>query len=303
MAHENYRIFTTEFDEVVSIDSLAEQHFGRPVEGPDDWEQVAAYFSSHAPRYTKENETAIEAALADLSSAAAVLGAAGPALTLLVDNSGSMRGHAIYSTSTALHRAAPVLAEAGIRLEIAGFSTAEWKGGRARKKWLDEGRPHEPGRLNATRHILYCDGDAPWTSGRESMLLAMTMNGLLKENFENEAIRWAASRLLGRDGPRAMILLVDSDRPIDDATLSANEPDFLRRDLKAAITETHDSGIDFETIFINTWVEKESALLYRKERRHEVACRDPSPSMLIEAITRSVAAIGSRIAPQSSPRP
>lgn len=306
MVDHTYRIFTREFDEIVPIDALAEKHFGRPVEGAEDWRGVGDYFISHRPRPTWSEEDEASA-LRGLADAAAALGATGAALTILTDNSGSMRGHAIYALSEALYLAAPHLAAAGVRLEVLGYSTVAWKGGEVRKKWFDEGKPREPGRLNATRHIVFVDGDTPWEAGRENMLLAMRLEGLLKENFENEALRWAAERMTGRDGPHALLLVVDSDRPTDDATLAINDPDFLRRDLQDAVASIADQGIDFETVYLDMWTDgphsRGIAPLYPKDRMQVVKKQQPDTIDLLKAVTQSLDAIASRLSMKAAPHP
>lgn len=155
-------------------------------------------------------------------------------VTLLLDNSGSMRGRPITVAATCADILARTLERCGVRVEILGFTTRAWKGGQAREKWLKEGKPASPGRLNDLRHIIYKSADAPWRRARRNLGLMMR-EGLLKENIDGEALLWAHSRLIGRPEQRRILMMISDGAPVDDSTLSVNPGNYLERHLRAVI--------------------------------------------------------------------
>ena len=155
-------------------------------------------------------------------------------VTLLLDNSGSMRGRPITVAATCADILARTLERCGVSVEILGFTTRAWKGGQAREKWLKEGKPANPGRLNDLRHIVYKSADAPWRRARRNLGLMMR-EGLLKENIDGEALLWAHSRLIGRPEQRRILMMISDGAPVDDSTLSVNPGNYLERHLRAVI--------------------------------------------------------------------
>ncbi|HET7413705.1 MAG TPA: cobaltochelatase subunit CobT [Pararhizobium sp.] len=157
-------------------------------------------------------------------------------VTLLIDNSGSMRGRPITVAATCADILARTLERCGVKVEILGFTTKAWKGGQAREKWLATGKPQAPGRLNDLRHIIYKSADEPWRRARRNLGLMMR-EGLLKENIDGEALIWAHSRLMGRPEQRRILMMISDGAPVDDSTLSVNPGNYLERHLRAVIEE------------------------------------------------------------------
>ncbi len=155
-------------------------------------------------------------------------------VTLLLDNSGSMRGRPITVAATCADILARTLERCGVSVEILGFTTKAWKGGQAREKWLKDGKPPSPGRLNDLRHIIYKSADAPWRRARRNLGLMMR-EGLLKENIDGEALLWAHQRLIGRPEQRKILMMISDGAPVDDSTLSVNPGNYLERHLRAVI--------------------------------------------------------------------
>jgi cobaltochelatase CobT len=155
-------------------------------------------------------------------------------VTLLLDNSGSMRGRPIMVAALCADILARTLERCGVKVEILGFTTRAWKGGLAKEDWLKAGRPPQPGRLNDLRHVVYKSGDAPWRRARRNLGLMMR-EGLLKENIDGEALLWAHDRLLGRAEQRRILMVISDGAPVDDSTLSANPGNYLERHLRAVI--------------------------------------------------------------------
>jgi cobaltochelatase CobT len=155
-------------------------------------------------------------------------------VTLLLDNSGSMRGRPIMVAALCADILARTLERCGVKVEILGFTTRAWKGGLAKEDWLKAGRPPQPGRLNDLRHVVYKSGDAPWRRSRRNLGLMMR-EGLLKENIDGEALLWAHDRLLGRAEQRRILMVISDGAPVDDSTLSANPGNYLERHLRAVI--------------------------------------------------------------------
>jgi cobaltochelatase CobT len=155
-------------------------------------------------------------------------------VTLLLDNSGSMRGRPIMVAALCADILARTLERCGVKVELLGFTTRAWKGGLAKEDWLKAGRPPQPGRLNDLRHVVYKSADAPWRRSRRNLGLMMR-EGLLKENIDGEALLWAHERLLGRTEQRRILMVISDGAPVDDSTLSANPGNYLERHLRAVI--------------------------------------------------------------------
>jgi cobaltochelatase CobT len=157
-------------------------------------------------------------------------------VTLLLDNSGSMRGRPITVAATCADILARTLERCGVKVEILGFTTRAWKGGQSREAWLASGKPPNPGRLNDLRHIIYKSADAPWRRARKNLGLMMR-EGLLKENIDGEALDWAHKRLLARTEQRKILMMISDGAPVDDSTLSVNPGNYLERHLRWVIEE------------------------------------------------------------------
>jgi cobaltochelatase CobT len=155
-------------------------------------------------------------------------------VTLLIDNSGSMRGRPISIAAISADILARTLERVGVKTEILGFTTKTWKGGQSREEWLAAGRPANPGRLNDVRHILYKQADEPWRRARNSLGLMMR-EGLLKENIDGEALIWAHNRLLARPEDRRILMVISDGSPVDDSTLSVNSGGYLDQHLRQVI--------------------------------------------------------------------
>jgi len=155
-------------------------------------------------------------------------------VTLLLDNSGSMRGRPISIAAISADILARTLERCGVKVEILGFTTRAWKGGQSREKWLADSRPPNPGRLNDLRHIVYKEADEPWRRARKNLGLMMR-EGLLKENIDGEALLWAHQRLIGRVEERKILMVISDGAPVDDSTLSVNSGTYLERHLRQVI--------------------------------------------------------------------
>jgi cobaltochelatase CobT len=157
-------------------------------------------------------------------------------VTLLLDNSGSMRGRPIMVAACCADILARTLERCGVKVEILGFTTRAWKGGQAREGWLAAGKPQMPGRLNDLRHIVYKSAEAPWRRSKRNLALMMR-EGLLKENIDGEALAWAHSRLLARTEHRRILMMISDGAPVDDSTLSVNSGAYLEHHLRQVIQE------------------------------------------------------------------
>jgi len=157
-------------------------------------------------------------------------------VTLLLDNSGSMRGRPITVAATCADILARTLERCGVKVEILGFTTRAWKGGQSREKWLAGGKSANPGRLNDLRHIIYKSADSPWRRSRRNLGLMMR-EGLLKENIDGEALIWAHNRLLARTEQRRILMVISDGAPVDDSTLSVNSGNYLEKHLRQVITD------------------------------------------------------------------
>ena len=157
-------------------------------------------------------------------------------VSLVIDNSGSMRGRPITVAATCADILARTLERSGVKVEILGFTTKAWKGGQSRENWLSNGKPPSPGRLNDLRHIIYKSADAPWRRSRRNLGLMMR-EGLLKENIDGEALMWAHNRLINRPEQRKIMMMISDGAPVDDSTLSVNPGNYLERHLRAVIEQ------------------------------------------------------------------
>ncbi|MEQ5870284.1 cobaltochelatase subunit CobT [Sagittula sp. NFXS13] len=155
-------------------------------------------------------------------------------VTLLLDNSGSMRGRPISIAAICADVLARTLERCNVKVEILGFTTRAWKGGLAREEWLNAGREQQPGRLNDLRHIIYKQADAPWRRTRDNLGLMMK-EGLLKENIDGEALEWAHRRMVGRPEARKILMVISDGAPVDDSTLSVNPANYLEKHLRDVI--------------------------------------------------------------------
>ncbi len=157
-------------------------------------------------------------------------------VSLLIDNSGSMRGRPITVAASCADILAQTLERCKVKVEILGFTTKAWKGGQARKEWNNQNKPDNPGRLNDLLHIIYKSADTPWRRARRNLGLMM-QEGLLKENIDGEALIWAHQRLLSRHESRRILMVISDGAPIDDSTLSVNPSSYLKKHLHAVIQE------------------------------------------------------------------
>ncbi len=198
-------------------------------------------------------------------------------VTLLVDNSGSMRGRPITIAAMCSDILARTLELCGVRVEILGFTTRGWRGGETGREWERAGRPAAPGRLNDLRHIIYKSADTPWRRGRRGLGL-MLMDGLLKENIDGEALLWAAGRLLRRPEERRILLAISDGAPVDDATLSANGNGYLDAHLKQVVRHLEtESPLEVSAIGIGHDVSRH----YRRAVRIQTA-EDLGPVLMEE---------------------
>jgi len=258
-ADPNYTVFTTQFDEEISAEDLAE---------PAELERLRAYLDQQldplkgaVSRLANKLQRRLQAqqnrswefdkeeGILDAGRLARVV--ANPTtplsfkwekdtdfrdtvVTLLLDNSGSMRGRPISIAAICADVLARTLERCQVKVEILGFTTRAWKGGQSREKWLAEGRKQSPGRLNDLRHIVYKGADAPWRRVKDNLGLMMK-EGLLKENIDGEALEWAHRRMLVRREQRKILMVISDGAPVDDSTLSVNAANFLEKHLRDVI--------------------------------------------------------------------
>ena len=162
-------------------------------------------------------------------------------VTLLLDNSGSMRGRPIMVAAVCADILARTLERCGVKVEILGFTTRAWKGGQSREAWISAGKPPAPGRLNDLRHIIYKSADAPWRRAKKNLGLMMR-EGLLKENIDGEALEWAHGRLMARSEARRILMVISDGSPVDDSTQSANAALYLDKHLRQVIARIEDGS-------------------------------------------------------------
>jgi len=257
----SYKVFTRQFDEEVSADELCE---------PEELDRLRAYLDAQLAnlssvvsrlanrlqrRLLAQQSRAwsfdLEEGVLDASRLTRVIvDPTAPlsfkqeedtefrdtVVTLLLDNSGSMRGRPIMVAAVCADILARTLERCGVKVEVLGFTTRAWKGGQSRDAWIKAGKPGQPGRLNDLRHIVYKSADAPWRRARRNLGLMMR-EGLLKENIDGEALVWAHSRLLARPEQRRILMVISDGAPVDDSTLSVNSGHYLERHLRQVIGE------------------------------------------------------------------
>ena len=257
--HFDYKVYTEEFDEVVEATELCDF---------EELDRLRAYLDSQltglqgvVTRLANRLQRRLmaqqnrswdfdqEEGLLDAARLARVVISPGHSLsykverdqefkdtvvTLLIDNSGSMRGRPISIAAISADIMARTLERCGVKVEILGFTTRAWKGGQSREKWLNSGKPATPGRLNDLRHIIYKKADEPMRRARKSLGLMMR-EGLLKENIDGEALLWAHSRLLARPEDRRILMVISDGAPVDDSTLSVNSAGYLETHLRKVI--------------------------------------------------------------------
>jgi cobaltochelatase CobT len=257
----SYKIFTREYDEVIQAHDLCDneeltrlrRYLDNTLKGFD---QVVGRLANRLQRrLMAQQERAwkfdLEEGILDGSRLARVI--ADPTLslsykqesdtefrdtivTLLIDNSGSMRGRPILVAASCADILARTLERCNVKTEILGFTTRAWKGGKSKEKWLSEGKPAQPGRLNELRHIIYKQADTPWRRARGNLGLMMR-EGLLKENIDGEALQWAWRRLAARPEQRRILMVISDGAPVDDGTQSANASGYLERHLRETIAQ------------------------------------------------------------------
>jgi cobaltochelatase CobT len=256
---DSYKIYTREFDEVIQASDLCDseelerlrRYLDNTLKGMD---QVVGRLANRLQRrLMAQQERAwkfdLEEGVLDGSRLARVI--ADPTLplsykmesdtefrdtivTLVIDNSGSMRGRPIMVAAACADILARTLERCGVKTEILGFTTRSWKGGKAKEKWLADGKPPQPGRLNELRHIIYKPADTPWRRSRVNLGLMMR-EGLLKENIDGEALMWAWRRMAARPEQRRIMMVISDGAPVDDGTQSANASGYLERHLRETI--------------------------------------------------------------------
>ncbi|SDX38113.1 cobaltochelatase subunit CobT [Litoreibacter albidus] len=258
-ADPNYEVFSTEHDEVIRAEDLAE---------PAELERLRAYLDQQLDplkgavsrlanklqrrlqaQQSRSWEFDLEEGILDAGRLARVVVSPTTPLsfkqekdmefrdtcvTLLIDNSGSMRGRPISIAAICADVLARTLERCQVKTEILGFTTRAWKGGLSREEWLADGRSQQPGRLNDLRHIIYKSADAPWRRSRDNLGLMMK-EGLLKENIDGEALEWAHKRMTGRPEARKILMVISDGAPVDDSTLSVNPANYLEKHLRDVI--------------------------------------------------------------------
>jgi cobaltochelatase CobT len=257
----NYKIFTTKFDEIIRAPELCP---------PDELDQLRALLDKQLEnlagavarlanklqrrlmaQQSRSWEFDLEEGLLDTARLTRVVTDPLQALsfkverdtdfrdtvvTLLIDNSGSMRGRPITIAAICGDILARTLERCGVKVEILGFTTRAWKGGKSREAWLEAGRPPNPGRVNDIRHIIYKAADEPWRHARRNLGLMMR-EGLLKENIDGEALQWAHKRLIGRPENRRILMVISDGAPVDDSTQSVNAGNYLEAHLRQVIED------------------------------------------------------------------
>ncbi|MFQ5533891.1 MAG: cobaltochelatase subunit CobT [Sphingomonadales bacterium] len=270
-----YRVFTGEFDEVVHADVLADpEELGR-LRGQLD-RQLASLQKSVGrlanrlqrrlmAQQNRSWEFDLDEGLLDTARLTRIvtdpfqplsfkrekdIDFRDTVVSLLIDNSGSMRGRPITIAAMCADMLARTLERCGVKVEILGFTTRAWKGGQSREAWLGQGKPANPGRLNDLRHVIYKAAEAPWRRSRRNLGL-MLKEGLLKENIDGEALLWAHDRLVGRPEQRRILMVISDGAPVDDSTLSTNSANYLERHLRQVIEHIeHRSPVELIAIGI-----------------------------------------------------
>jgi cobaltochelatase CobT len=254
-----YHIYTTQFDEIVRAEDLAETEELERLRGMLDTQLAGLHgvitkLANRLQRKLMAKQLRswkfdLDEGVLDSSKLARII--ANPTIplsfkqekqtefrdtvvTILIDNSGSMRGRPIAIAAMCTDILARTLERCAVKVEILGFTTRAWKGGKARELWMQQGRPARPGRLNDLRHIIYKSADTPWRRARKNLGL-MLKEGILKENIDGEALAWAYHRLALRPEQRKILMVISDGAPVDDSTLSVNPSNILERDLRTVI--------------------------------------------------------------------
>jgi cobaltochelatase CobT len=258
-ATDIYRSYTTQFDETIAAEDLCDaQELTRLREQLDrqldKLQGVVAKLANRLQRrllakQTRSWEFDLEDGMLDVARLARVVtdpmvplsfkeekdaDFRDTVVTLLIDNSGSMRGRPITIAAIGADILVRTLERCGVKVEILGFTTRTWKGGKSRETWVKHDKPENPGRLNDLRHIIYKSAEAPWRRARKNLGL-MLKEGILKENIDGEALLWAHNRLLARPEQRRILMVISDGAPVDDATLSTNSGNYLERHLRDVI--------------------------------------------------------------------
>ena len=256
----NYQVFSTKYDEIVNATDLCEEDELSRLRGTLDkqletLQGAIARLANKLQRklQAKQNRSwnfDLEEGMLDASKLSRIITQPlfplsykqekdmkfrDTIVTLLIDNSGSMRGRPITIAAICADIMARTLERCGVKVEVLGFTTKAWKGGQSREEWINDGKPSYPGRLNDLRHIIYKPADAPWRRSKNSLGL-MLREGILKENIDGEALIWAHERLLGRLEERKILMVVSDGAPVDDTTLSSNSGNYLELHLKQVIS-------------------------------------------------------------------
>ncbi len=303
---DNYHVFTNKYDEIIPAHKLASPEELLRLRGQLDLKltEVRGSFSKLAAALQRvlmaqqRRQWEFDLETGRLNSARLARMVANPTqrlifkqekernfrdtiITLLLDNSGSMRGRPITLAALSADILAKTLERAGIKIEILGFTTQDWKGGKSNKEWQAAGKPANPGRLNDLRHIIYKAADTPLVRARRNLGL-MLKDTLLKENIDGEALLWAVSRLQARPETRKILMVISDGAPVDDATLSSNNSGFLDRHLRETIKKIEkDKEIELVAIGIGHDVTR----YYQRS----VTIRDAS--RLGETMTRELVAL------------
>jgi cobaltochelatase CobT len=258
-ARDSYKVFTDRFDEIVEAPDLVEMDELARLRGQLDQQLshlqgVVATLANRLQRHLLAKQTRswmfdLDDGLLDAGRLARVvvdpvhplsfkresdINFRDTVVSLLIDNSGSMRGRPITVAAMSADILARTLERCGVKVEILGFTTRAWKGGESREQWVEAGKPKNPGRLNDLRHIVYKAADTPWRRARRNLGL-MLREGLLKENIDGEALLWAHNRLMGRPEQRRILMVISDGAPVDDATLSSNPGNYLEQHLRDVI--------------------------------------------------------------------
>ena len=268
LSDSKYKVFTSKFDEVIKANQLEnEEELSRLRENLDQQlHQLKNFISKLANKLqrkllAKQNRSwdfDLEEGILDTSKLTRVITDPLNSLsfkkesdvefkdtlvTLLIDNSGSMRGKPISVAAICADILSRTLERCGVKVEILGFTTCHWKGGSSRELWMKKNKPAFPGRLNDLRHIIYKSADMPWRQSKKNLGL-MLKEGLLKENIDGEALKWAHSKMSKRKEERKILMVISDGAPVDDSTLSSNSTDYLENNLKNVVQ----------------WIEKKSTI-------------------------------------------
>lgn len=220
-----YKVFTRRFDEEVGALDLVT---------PEVMAQLSQFFDKVFPKDDLARDTTSQNPPPDLS---------GTLVTMLLDNSGSLRGKPIHILATTVRALADVLSQAGAKIEILGFTTRGWKGGRSHELWLSQGSPKRPGRLADLRHIVYHPSEKVWGTESWRTLSLMFEEGILKENIDGEALTWAYRRSLQTPASRRFLIVFSDGEPVDDSTISQNNSDYLACHLKDVADAIQEHGL------------------------------------------------------------